>query len=97
MFSRTIDGAQGYKVKNTNEAILEDIFKKHGGLEATCLFSDVALRTIAGLGMFFRETIKGAQGYKVKDANKAILEDILKKHDVLEATCLFSDATLRTS
>ncbi|GJV25421.1 hypothetical protein Tco_1378116 [Tanacetum coccineum] len=34
-----------------------------------------------GLGMFFRETIEGAQGYKVKDANKAILEAILKKYD----------------
>ncbi|GJU85370.1 hypothetical protein Tco_1292916 [Tanacetum coccineum] len=52
---------------------------------------------IAGPGMFFRETIEGAQGYKVKDVNKAILEAILKKHDGLEATCLFSDAALRTS
>ncbi|GJX27375.1 hypothetical protein Tco_0233671 [Tanacetum coccineum] len=52
---------------------------------------------LEGLGMFFRETIEGAQGYKVKDANKAILEAILKKHDGLEATCRFSDAALRTS
>nr|GEY85039.1 hypothetical protein [Tanacetum cinerariifolium]GEY85041.1 hypothetical protein [Tanacetum cinerariifolium] len=52
---------------------------------------------ITGLGMFSRETIEGAHGYKVKDANKAILKAILKKHDGLEATCLFSDAALRTS
>ncbi|GKF40573.1 hypothetical protein Tco_0120634, partial [Tanacetum coccineum] len=46
MFSReTVEGAQGYKVKNANEAILEAILKKHGGLEAICIFSDVALRT----------------------------------------------------
>ncbi|GJW64100.1 hypothetical protein Tco_0115984 [Tanacetum coccineum] len=47
--------------------------------------------------MFFQETIEGAQGYKVKDANKEILKAILKKHDGLEATCLFTDAALRTS
>ncbi|GJU85372.1 hypothetical protein Tco_1292918 [Tanacetum coccineum] len=140
MFSReTIEGAQGYKVNNINEAILEAILKKHGGLEATCVFSDAALRTsllyvvaqgykvkeankaileailkkhddenimhvhiylrwrIAGLGMFSRETIEGAQGYKVNNINEAILEAILKKHGGLEATCVFSDAALRTS
>ncbi|GKC02573.1 hypothetical protein Tco_0994183 [Tanacetum coccineum] len=163
MFLReTIEGAQGYKVKDANKAILEAILKKHDGLEATCRFSDAALRTsllyvvagekkayvvpknvgrdhyplwaallmnnrrehhtraylspvedsrarnvssrnhrgcsrLEGLGMFFQETIEGSQGYKVKDANKAILEAILKKDDGLEATCLFLDAALRTS
>ncbi|GKC69205.1 hypothetical protein Tco_1115088 [Tanacetum coccineum] len=110
MFSReTIEGAQGYKVKNANESILEDILKKHGGLEATCLFSDVALRTRehhthaylssvedSRARNFSRETIEGAQGYKVKNANEAILKAILKKHGGLEATCVFSDAALRT-
>ncbi|GKD59265.1 hypothetical protein Tco_1296774, partial [Tanacetum coccineum] len=33
----------------------------------------------------------------VKNANEAILEAMLKKHDGLETTFLFSDATLRTS
>ncbi|GJU85366.1 hypothetical protein Tco_1292912 [Tanacetum coccineum] len=192
MFSReTIEGAQGYKVKKIYEAILEAILKKHGALEATCVFSDAALRTsllyvmnnrrenhpraylslvedckarnvlprnhrgCSGLEGRRREkadvapenvgrdhyplwaallmnnirehhtraylspvedsrarnvsprnhrgcsrleeTNEGAQGYKVKDANKAILEAILKKDDGLEATCLFSDAALRTS
>ncbi|GKC16593.1 hypothetical protein Tco_1013375 [Tanacetum coccineum] len=95
-------GAQARRVKNANEAILEAILKKHGGLEATCIFSDAALRTsllyrIAGLGMFSRETIEGAQGYKVKNINDAILEAVLKKHGGIEATCIFSDAALRTS
>ncbi|GKC47966.1 hypothetical protein Tco_1065688 [Tanacetum coccineum] len=53
--------------------------------------------TIAWLGMFSRETIKGAQGYKVKNVNEVILEAILKKHGGLKATCVFSDAVLRTS
>ncbi|GKA99422.1 hypothetical protein Tco_0827359 [Tanacetum coccineum] len=79
-FRETIEGAQGYKVKDAKKAILESILKKHDGP-----------------GMFFRETIEGAHGYKVKDVKKAILEAILKKYDGLEATCLFSDAALRTS
>ncbi|GJU85368.1 hypothetical protein Tco_1292914 [Tanacetum coccineum] len=52
---------------------------------------------LEGLGMFFRETIDAAQGYKVKDAKKAILKTILKKGDGLETTFHFSDAALRTS
>ncbi|GKC02572.1 hypothetical protein Tco_0994182 [Tanacetum coccineum] len=52
---------------------------------------------VLGLGMFSRVTIEGAQGYKVKKANEAILEAILKKHGGPEATCIFLDAALRTS
>ncbi|GKC14415.1 hypothetical protein Tco_1011197 [Tanacetum coccineum] len=87
-FQETIEGAQGYKVKNDNEAIFEVILKKHGGLEATCIFSDAAFRT---------SLLHVVYEHMVKNGNEAILEAILKKHDGLETTCLFSDAALRTS
>ncbi|GKA99424.1 hypothetical protein Tco_0827361 [Tanacetum coccineum] len=95
-FRETIEGAQGKKVKNANEAILVAILKKHD--DENIMRVHIYLRwRIAGLGMFSRETIEGAQGYKVNNINEAILEAILKKHGGLEATCVFSDAALRTS
>ncbi|GKB59003.1 phospholipase-like protein, partial [Tanacetum coccineum] len=38
-----------------------------------------------------------AQGYKVKNINTPILEAIIKKHGDIAETCVFLDATLRTS